>query len=68
MEYAGENKLLNYVIRRWYDIGLVLAVPAIIWAIVGDLSTIQLILLLNFVVLLYTSSRKCAGRAARRGS
>jgi len=44
--------VLNYVIRRWYDIGLVLAVPAIIWAIVGDLSTIQLILLLNYVVLL----------------
>ena len=42
---------MNYVIRRWYDIGLVLAVLAIIWAMVGDLHTVQLILLLNFVVL-----------------
>jgi Protein of unknown function with HXXEE motif len=42
---------VNYVIRRWYDIGLILAVSAIIWAIVGDLDTVQLILLLNFVML-----------------
>lgn len=44
--------MVSYVIRRWYDIGLVLAVPAIIWAMVGDLNTVQLILLLNFVALL----------------
>jgi hypothetical protein len=42
---------LNYVIRRWYDIGLVLAVLAIIWVMVGDLDRVQLILVLNFVVL-----------------
>ena len=44
--------LLNYIIRRWYSIGLLLAVPAIIWAMVGALGTLQLILLLNFVALL----------------
>ena len=43
--------MLSYIIGRWYDIGLVLAVPAIVWAIVGGLSTVQLILLLNLVVL-----------------
>ena len=43
---------MSYVIGRWYDIGLVLAVPAIVWAIVGDLSTVQRILLLNCVALL----------------
>lgn len=42
---------MNYVIRRWYAIGLVLAVLAIIWAMVGDLNRVQLILLMNLVVL-----------------
>lgn len=44
---------MSYMIRRWYDLGLILAAAAIIWAIIGDLSTIQLILLLNFVVLVW---------------
>lgn len=42
----------SYIIRRWYDIGAVLAIPATIWGIAGDLDTLQRILLLNFVVLL----------------
>ena len=42
---------MNYVIRRWYAIGLVLAVLAIIWAMVRDLNRVQLILLINLVVL-----------------
>ena len=43
--------MLSYVIRRWYDIGLGLAVLAITWAMLGDLDRVQLILVLNFVVL-----------------
>ena len=43
--------MVSYVIGRWYDIGLALAAPAIAWAIVGDLSTVQRILLLNCVAL-----------------
>ena len=59
---------VSYVIGRWYDIGLVLAVPAIVWAIVGDLSTVQRILLLNCVACCCTNSRRCVGLAALRGS
>jgi len=43
--------MANYVIRRWYDIGLMLAALAIVWLMVGDLGRMQLILVLNFVVL-----------------
>lgn len=43
--------MLNYLIRRWYNIGLVVALGAICWGIFGDISKVQVILLLNLVVL-----------------
>lgn len=43
--------MVRSIIRRWYDIGLVVALGAIIWAIFGGLSTLQRLLLLNLVAL-----------------
>ncbi|ROS26278.1 HXXEE domain-containing protein [Cellulomonas sp. PhB150] len=40
---------MSYFRRRWYDVGAVLGVGIAIWALVGDWSTLQLILLWNFV-------------------
>jgi hypothetical protein len=42
---------MQFIRRHWYDLGLALAVAAIVWALLGHLRTVQLILLLNFVVL-----------------
>lgn len=46
------GEVVNLVRRHWYEIGLVPAVAALVWALVGELTTVQLILLLNFVVIL----------------
>ncbi|MFJ9381215.1 HXXEE domain-containing protein [Streptomyces sp. NPDC101455] len=43
---------MNFIRGHWYDIGMVLAVPAAVWALLGDLDTVPLILLLNFIVIL----------------
>ena len=43
---------VQFVRRHWYSIGLAFVVLAIMWAVLGDLNTIQVILLLNFVALL----------------
>jgi hypothetical protein len=42
---------MRFLRRHWYNIGLVWVVAAVAWAVVGRLSTVQLILLLNFVAL-----------------
>jgi hypothetical protein len=43
---------MKFLRRHWYTVGLFVAAAAICWAILGDISRVQLILLLNFVVLL----------------
>lgn len=43
---------MKFFLHHWYDIGAVLAVPTLLWAWLGGWSTVQLILLLNFAVLL----------------
>lgn len=43
---------MKWFIRHWYDVGGVLVVPALLWAWLGDWSTVQLILMLNFAVIL----------------
>jgi len=43
---------MRFIRRHWYNIGLAFAMLAIVWTILGDLNTIQVILLLNFVVLM----------------
>jgi hypothetical protein len=43
---------MSFLRRYWYTVGLLVAAAAISWALLGDLSRVQLILLLNFVVLL----------------
>jgi hypothetical protein len=43
---------MNAFRRHWYSIGLVWAVIAIAWALLGHLPTVQMILLLNFAVLI----------------
>ena len=42
---------MQFIRRHWYDLGLALAVVAVVWALLGHLRTVQLILLLNFAVL-----------------
>ena len=42
---------MRFIRRYWYNLGLALAVVAVVWALLGHLKTVQLILLLNFVVL-----------------
>ena len=42
---------MQFIRRCWYNLGLALAVVAVVWALLGHLRTVQLILLLNFVVL-----------------
>jgi hypothetical protein len=42
---------MQFIRRHWYNLGLPLAVVAVVWALLGHLRTVQLILLLNFVVL-----------------
>lgn len=43
---------MKWFIRHWYDVGLALVIPAALWAWTGNLPTVQLILLLNFIVIL----------------
>ena len=43
---------MRFIRRHWYNIGLAFAMLAIVWTILGDLNTVQVILLLNFVVLM----------------
>ncbi|HXY30469.1 MAG TPA: HXXEE domain-containing protein [Gemmatimonadaceae bacterium] len=43
---------MGFVRRQWYNLGLPVAALGVLWAVLGSLSTIQVILLLNFVVLL----------------
>jgi len=43
---------MRFVRRHWYTLGLPIAGIAIVWASVSDLTRVQWILLLNFVVLL----------------
>ncbi len=43
---------MHFVRRHWYSLGLALAAIAVVWACLGNLRAVQLILLLNFVVLL----------------
>jgi hypothetical protein len=42
---------MQFIRRHWYNLGLALAVVAVVWALLGHLRTVQLILLLNFVAL-----------------
>lgn len=43
---------MRFILRHWYSLGLVVAAVAVAWTVFGRLSTVQVILLLNFVVLL----------------
>jgi hypothetical protein len=43
---------MRFIRRHWYTLGLPIAIVAVMWASVSDLTRVQLILLLNFVVLL----------------
>lgn len=42
---------MQFIRRHWYNLGLVFTVLAVVWAFLGDLKTVQVILLLNFAVL-----------------
>jgi hypothetical protein len=42
---------MNFLRQHWYDIGPVLGLAALVWAVVGQVQGLQLILLLNLVVL-----------------
>jgi hypothetical protein len=42
---------MQFIRRHWYNLGLALAVVAVVWASLAHLRTAQLILLLNFVAL-----------------
>ena len=42
---------MQFIRRYWYVLGVVFAVAAVFWALLGDLRTVQTILLLNFAVL-----------------
>lgn len=43
---------MRFFRRHWYSVGLVVGAVALGWAFLGNLTTIQFILLLNFVVLM----------------
>ncbi len=43
---------MRFIRRHWYTLGLPIAIAAVMWALVSDLTRVQWILLLNFVVLL----------------
>ena len=47
-----EETTMKHFMRHWYDIGAILVVPVLVWAWLGNWSTVQFILLLNFVVIL----------------
>ena len=40
---------MPFVRRHWYSLGLAVGAVAVAWAISGRLSTVQVILVLNFV-------------------
>src|SRR5690349_11857486 len=42
---------MRFIRRHWYSVGLVFAVIAIAWALLGHVPTVQTILLLNFAIL-----------------
>jgi hypothetical protein len=42
---------MKFIRRHWYVIGLPFSAAAVLWACLGDLRTVQIILLLNFAVL-----------------
>jgi hypothetical protein len=42
---------MRFILRHWYNMGIVVGVVSITWAFFGHLSTVQSILLLNFAVL-----------------
>jgi hypothetical protein len=42
---------MNYIRRHWYSLGLLFGAADVIWILSGHLNTVQVILLLNFVVL-----------------
>jgi len=43
---------MKWFLRHWYDVAGVLAIPALVWAWLGNWSTVQLVLMLNFAVIL----------------
>jgi hypothetical protein len=43
---------MRFAVRHWFDIGGIAAAPVALWALLGGWSTVQMILLLNFAVLL----------------
>ena len=43
---------MRFIRRHWYNLGLPLAVIGVGWAFLGSLRVVQIILMLNFVVLL----------------
>jgi hypothetical protein len=43
---------MRFLRRHWYSVGLVWAVIAIAWALLGSVPTVQMILLLNFAALM----------------
>ena len=44
--------MMKFLLRHWFDVGGILAIPLLLWAWLGDWPTIQLILLLNLVAVL----------------
>ena len=45
------ERVMKFVRRHWYSLGLAFGAVAVAWAFLGNLSTVQGILLLNFAVL-----------------
>ena len=43
---------MRFMRRHWYNLGLSVSVVAVAWALLGNLTTVQFILLLNFTALL----------------
>jgi len=42
---------MQFIRRHWYNLGIAFAAIAVAWASFGHLTTVQVILLLNFAVL-----------------
>jgi len=57
---------MPFLRRHWYTLGLLVAAAALCCALLGNVSKVQMILLLNFVVLILHQF-EVAGRAADRG-
>src|SRR5215467_7417393 len=43
--------VMQFIRRHWYNLGIAFAAIAVAWASFGHLTTVQVILLLNFAVL-----------------